>query len=127
MGITEISSASAALTPQATGNRPVAPVIDGAGAGDSVKSAQSNVQSATANNRQARPEELESSVAKIQQFVSATTSDVQFSIDKDSGSTVVKVIDRNTKEVIRQIPSQEMLDMAKALDRLQGLLLKNQA
>ena len=125
MGITEISSASAALTPQVTGNRPAAPVIDGAG--DSVKSAQSNVQSSTANNRQARPEELESSVAKIQQFVSATTSDVQFSIDKDSGSTVVKVIDRNTKEVIRQIPSQEMLDMAKALDRLQGLLLKNQA
>ena len=32
-----------------------------------------------------------------------------------------------TNEVIRQIPSEEMLEIAKALDRLQGLLVKQKA
>ena len=40
---------------------------------------------------------------------------------------MVKVIDRSTKEVIRQIPSKEMLELAQALERLQGLLIRQQA
>lgn len=79
---------------------------------------------------QAKPgglEELRAAVEKIQEFVSSTASDIKFSIDEDSGQTVVKVVDRETKEVIRQIPSQEMLDLAQALDKLQGLLIKQKA
>ena len=72
-------------------------------------------------------EKLRSAVEKIQEFVSSTASDIRFSIDEDSGQTVVKVIDRETQEVIRQIPSQEMLDLAQALDKLQGLLIKQKA
>jgi flagellar protein FlaG len=71
-----------------------------------------------------KPSELQLAVEKIQEFVSKAASDINFSIDEDSGRTVVKVIDRETKEVIRQIPSQEMLDLAKAMDKLQGLLIK---
>ncbi|MBI2307781.1 MAG: flagellar protein FlaG [Rhodocyclales bacterium] len=72
-------------------------------------------------------EEVESAVKKVQNFVSAKAADIQFSIDEDIGVTVVKVVDRGTKEVIRQIPSEEMLEIAKALDKLQGLLVKQQA
>jgi flagellar protein FlaG len=73
------------------------------------------------------PDDLQAVVEKIQKFVSEAASDIKFSIDEDSGRTVVKVIDRETQDVIRQIPSQEMLDLAKALDKLQGLLLKQKA
>ena len=72
-------------------------------------------------------EKLRSAVEKIQEFVSSTASDIEFSVDEESGQTIVKVVDRETDEVIRQIPSQEMLDLAKALDRLQGLLIKQKA
>jgi len=72
-------------------------------------------------------EELSAAVEKIQEFVSSAARDIKFSIDKDSGQTVVKVIDRETQDVIRQIPSQEMLDLAQALDKLQGLLIKQKA
>jgi flagellar protein FlaG len=72
-------------------------------------------------------EKLRAAVEKIQEFVSSTASDIEFSIDEESGRTIVKVIDRETEDVIRQIPSQEMLDLAKALDRLQGLLIKQKA
>ena len=71
--------------------------------------------------------ELDTAVEKIQQFVNTTASDIKFSIDEDSGRTVIKVIDRETKDVIRQIPSQEVLDLAQALGKLQGLLIKQKA
>lgn len=55
------------------------------------------------------------------------SSDLKFTVDESSGVSVVKVVDRATQELIRQIPSEEMLTIAKALDRLQGLLVRQQA
>jgi flagellar protein FlaG len=37
------------------------------------------------------------------------------------------VIDPSNNELIRQIPSEEMLAISRALDRMQGLLVKSQA
>lgn len=53
--------------------------------------------------------------------------DLLFSIDNDTGKTVVKVVDSVTDKVIRQIPSEELIAIAKALDKFQGLLLKQEA
>lgn len=90
---------------------------------------QTAVEPVAKTSKSAQPStaEVESAVKKVQNFVSAKAADIQFSIDEDIGVTVVKVIDRGTKDVIRQIPSEEMLEIAKALDKLQGLLVKQQA
>jgi flagellar protein FlaG len=53
--------------------------------------------------------------------------DLRFTIDKETGKTVVRIIDSTTDEVIRQIPSEEVLAISKAIDRMQGLLLKQKA
>ena len=37
--------------------------------------------------------------------------DLEFSVDKDTGSTVITVTSRNTGEVVRQIPSEEVLHL----------------
>lgn len=37
------------------------------------------------------------------------------------------MIDRQTKEVLRQMPSEEALAIAHALDKLQGLMIKQKA
>ena len=58
---------------------------------------------------------------------SVKSQGLEFSIDTDSQQTVVKVVDQKTQEIIRQMPSVEALEIAKALDRLQGLLIKQQA
>lgn len=70
---------------------------------------------------------LEEATAKVQQFLEAKTSSLNFSIDEQSGIRVVKVIDNETKDVIRQIPSEEMLSIARALESLQGLLVRQKA
>jgi flagellar protein FlaG len=52
---------------------------------------------------------------------------LEFSIDRQTGKTVVRIIDTSTNQLIRQIPSEEMLTIARSLDKLQGLLIKQRA
>jgi len=54
------------------------------------------------------------------------SSELQFSIDKDTGIQVVKLTDKQTGEVIRQIPSEEMLEIAKSIDAITGSLVSEQ-
>ena len=72
-------------------------------------------------------EAVESAVKAVQEFVQPMSGNLEFTLDEESGRTVVKITDSSTKELIRQIPSEEMLAIAKALDRLQGLLVRQKA
>ena len=71
--------------------------------------------------------ELTNAVATINKAVQALAPSLEFSIDADSKRTIVKIVDQDTKEVIRQMPTVEALEIAKALDRLQGLLIRQTA
>lgn len=70
---------------------------------------------------------LSKAVDSINEAMKNLSNRIEFTIDDDSKRQVVKVIDPDTREVIRQMPSEEALAIAKALDRLQGLLIKQQA
>lgn len=63
----------------------------------------------------------------INKTIQTLAQNVEFSIDEESDRAIVKVVDRETKEVIRQMPTKEALEIAKALDRVQGLLIRQQA
>ena len=82
---------------------------------------------AATQNVQTSREQLKEAIKATNDFVSLVNNAVEFSLDDDTGITVVKVIDKNTKEVVRQIPSEEMLAIAKALDTVQGLLVRQKA
>ena len=71
-----------------------------------------------------KPEELDQAVKAVNDFVKPFNNALSFSVDQASQTTIVKVIDQGTKEVIRQIPSEEMLALAKALDTMKGLLVQ---
>lgn len=53
--------------------------------------------------------------------------ELRFSVDKDSGDTVIKVIDRETDEVVREIPSEEVMRMRKRLEEAQGVIFQDSA
>lgn len=73
-------------------------------------------------------EQVEKVVDSLKKSVgSATSNNLQFSIDNDTGKTVVRVVDTQSGQTIRQIPTEEVLEMAKALDQMKGVLLKQQA
>jgi flagellar protein FlaG len=69
---------------------------------------------------------LQQAMDDVQTAIKSIANDLTFSIDEDTGRTLVKIVDRETDEVIKQIPSEEMLRIAKALDKLQGLLVKQE-
>ena len=72
-------------------------------------------------------ERVREAVAAINRAAKAITNSVQLSIDAASGRTVVRVIDSETGQIIRQIPSEEALQLRRALDRITGLLINRTA
>jgi flagellar protein FlaG len=70
--------------------------------------------------------DLKNSVDAINRFLQVN-SEVHFSIDEDSGQSVVKVIDTETKKVLRQFPSEQSLEIGKNLSSLKGLLIDSKA
>lgn len=119
-----------------TGNVPGYPVQSStatANAGSSVASA-ADVKSAqplpgVKEPHSAAPtkEQVDQAVQEVQKAVAPVAQELLFSVDKETGKTVVKVMDTQTQKVIRQIPSEEMLVMAQQMDKLHGLLVKQKA
>lgn len=73
-------------------------------------------------------EQVQQAVKEMKQLVEPMVPNgLQFSIDDTTGKTVVRVTDAQTGEMIRQIPSEELLAIARSLDRMQGLLLRQEA
>ena len=71
------------------------------------------------------PEQLNEAVEALQRAVAGNATNLKFSVD--SGRTVVTVVDTATKEVIRQMPTKEVMEIWRALDRMQGMLLNGKA
>lgn len=101
---------------------------EGVSAAPDLQTAKATAQAAApAKDTQANRQQLDEAVKAVNDFVKTVNNSLQFSVDGDTGKTVVKVIDSATKEVIKQFPSEEMLAIAKALDGIKGLLVHQKA
>ena len=70
---------------------------------------------------------LDDSLSKINQTVQLFNNTIEFQVDPTTNRQVVRIVDTQTKEVVSQIPSEEALQLAQALEKLQGLLVKDKA
>ncbi|MFQ2132196.1 flagellar protein FlaG [Aeromonas hydrophila] len=81
--------------------------------------------------------DIENEVQKLQEFSKLQGWTVNFSVEKDLDQVVIKVVDAETKSMIRQIPSEELLAISKRIKDLResdatgggsraGLLLDNE-
>jgi flagellar protein FlaG len=71
--------------------------------------------------------QLERTVEGLNESVQSHHRSLRFSVDEDSGRTVIRVVDPTTDEVIRQIPPEEVLDLARHLEDSAGALLRAEA
>ena len=60
-------------------------------------------------------EAVQKAIAHLNDYVQSVQRDLEFSLDEGTGATVVRVVDRTTKTVIRQIPSDVALRLARNL------------
>jgi flagellar protein FlaG len=73
------------------------------------------------------PKVLQQLADKLSQTIGTAGQHVQFSVDSDSGKTVLRVTDAESGAVLRQIPGDEALAMARILDSMQGVLIRQKA
>lgn len=71
--------------------------------------------------------QVNQALQRINKALQRLSPDLEFELDPDTNRAIVKVIDQQTKEVIRQMPTAEALEISKALDKLQGLLVRQKA
>ncbi len=71
----------------------------------------------TEKGAQLSNEQIEETVAEIRRQVEPVDQNLLFTIDKDTGKTIVRLIDSTTKEILRQIPSEELIAIARALGK----------
>lgn len=115
MAIQPINSAQAHLTPSVAATAGVSSMA-------SPKSVSSPEAAPSLSN-----EQIEQTVNELRRRIEPVDRNLQFSIDKETGKTVVKLIDTATKEVLRQIPSEELLAIARALGKGQSGLIERKA
>lgn len=76
---------------------------------------------------EADPAELKQRVDELNAAMKLHASSIQFSVDEESGRTIVKVVDTDTDTVLRQYPSRELLAISRQIDKFQGMFVKTQA
>ena len=91
----------------------------------------------TQQARELQQKEMQKQAQDLQVISESKGWNVSFRVDNDLNKTIIKVVDTDTKETIRQIPSEELLSISKRIQAfrdgedtgsdLAGLLLDRQA
>ena len=64
---------------------------------------------------------------QIQNFVQEMGRNLSFTIDETTGYNVVRVMNPETNEIIRQLPSEELLKIARSMEQLNSVLVNQKA
>jgi len=76
---------------------------------------------------QADTARLEAVALESNELVHELQRELHFAVDHNSGDTIIKVVDRETEEVIRQIPSEEVVRLRQRLEEVAGVLFDGSA
>ncbi|MEY8203540.1 MAG: flagellar protein FlaG [Bermanella sp.] len=68
-------------------------------------------------------QQVEHAVSKLNEYVQNTARSLNFQVDDESGKTVIKVYDRESDQLIRQIPNELVLELARRLNEEEPSLL----
>ena len=67
---------------------------------------------------------IQDRVVELNSYMQNLNRSLKFSVDDQSGETVIRVIDSETDELIRQIPAEELLVVRSSLEEYRGMLLE---
>lgn len=70
---------------------------------------------------------LKQSVASLNKLLQPTQGSIEFSVDEDTGKTLLKVVDTETNTVLLQIPSKQALALSQSIGQTTGVFIKDSA
>ena len=115
-----ISNLSQVMPAAVTQTREAAPVVAPPSNGAAVEATVPGTVQASGNagvHSGGRDLQLAAAIDKLNSEVQNLNRNLEFSLDKDSGELVVKIVDAKTREVISQIPRQEALQLAHNIEQ----------
>lgn len=71
--------------------------------------------------------EISEAVSRLNDHAQSISRDLEFTIDEELNRTIITVYDAETEEVIRQIPSEEVLSLARYLEAEGSVIMKTKA
>ena len=71
--------------------------------------------------------DLDAAVEQMQDFAIKNGINLNFSVHKATGRTVIQVIDADSHKVVREIPPEEVLNLAVSFEKMAGHLLSAKA
>ncbi|UVE16384.1 flagellar protein FlaG [Pseudomonas sp. LS44] len=71
--------------------------------------------------------DIDTAVANMSSFVQSVQRNLDFSVDDTTGDVVIKVVDRDSGKLVRQIPSEEALRLSEQLEELRSLMFETRA
>jgi flagellar protein FlaG len=77
--------------------------------------------------RDIKPEELQKLIEEVKKKFDMLSKYLKIDIDQELEIPVVKIMERDTNRVIRQIPPDYLLELMKRIDQLLGLLVEREA
>ena len=89
--------------------------------------APSGVPASQQPGAQAQRIAVQKAAEQIDRKLAESFSDLRISIDETLNRPVIRVVNANSGELVRQVPSEEALRIAKRLDALSGLLIRDKA
>jgi len=72
-------------------------------------------------------ERLERATAQLNEFMRQGQRSLNFSVDQQSNEVIVRVVDKTTGDLVRQIPTPEALKIAEHIEGVVGVLFNRQA
>lgn len=75
-------------------------------------------------NQDYNKNELDKALRKLNNFLKDERTHAEYSVHKDLGTIMIKVIDEDTKEVILEVPPQKILDIVASMCKQVGLIDK---
>ena len=72
-------------------------------------------------------EVVKQAVSDANEALRSFSQAVEFEYDAKEGVTVIRLVDTQDRKVLRQIPSPEMLEIARAIERMQTMLVRGKA
>jgi len=109
---------------QVTGSRSDSPIVSEDKTkqtedSNSIRSSETEDKSASVTEQ-----ELQKAVERLKDHVQNLDREFHFNVDKETGDVVVKVVNPENNQVVRQIPSEELLKLVQRLEQNKGSLLR---
>jgi flagellar protein FlaG len=95
--------------------------------GGSAQSANMQQNGSTEQNFNSSPKEAKETTQAIQSYLDDLNITLNFELEEDTGQMIVSVKNRETGDVIRQIPPETLVELRKRLEDLRGVLYDNKA